>query len=87
LEGGVSLPKGKQNKIEKKKEGKRTDMLAFQPLSKTAMAARLPEPMVTYGSLSVEPCGWMVKRCGPDASTPPSTSAAPIWPWYLRGRK
>ncbi len=32
-----------------------TDMLAFQLLSKTAIAAKLPEPIVTYGSLSVDP--------------------------------
>ena len=47
------------------------------------MAASEPEPMVTYGSLSVEPWGWMVNRCAPVASTPPNTSAAPIPPWYL----
>lgn len=58
-------------------------MLGRQLLSKTAMAARLPDPIVTYGSLSVEPWGWIVKSCGPVASTPPRTSAAPISPWYL----
>ncbi len=25
-----------------------------------------------------------VKRCGPEKSTPPSTSAALTWPWYLQ---
>lgn len=34
-----------------------TSRPAFQLLSKTAIAARLPDPMVTYGSLSVDPCG------------------------------
>ena len=61
-----------------------TFMLGFHLLSKTAIAARLPEPIVTYGSLSVEPWGWMVKRWGPVESTPPRTSAAPTWPWYLK---
>ncbi len=32
-----------------------TDMFARQPDSNTAIAANEPEPMVTYGSLSVEP--------------------------------
>jgi len=41
--------------------------------SKTAMAASEPEPMVTYGSLSVEPWAWTVKSWGPVASTPPTT--------------
>jgi hypothetical protein len=34
---------------------KLTSIFGFQPLSKTAIAAKLPEPIVTYGSLSVEP--------------------------------
>jgi hypothetical protein len=25
-----------------------------------------------------------VNRCAPLTSTPPSTSAAPTWPWYLQ---
>lgn len=54
--------------------------MGFQPLSKMTVAARLPEPMVTYGRLFVDPCGAMLKRCGPVSSTPPSTSAAPDWP-------
>ena len=58
-------------------------MPGFHPVSNTAIAARLPEPIVTYGNLSVDPWGWMVKRWGPVASTPPRTRAAPIWPWYL----
>ena len=57
-----------------------TDKSGFQLLSKTAMAARLPDPIVTYGSLSVDPCGWIVKSCGPVMSTPPRTSAAPMFP-------
>ena len=40
-------------------------------------------PMVTYGSLSVDPCGYTQYRCGPVESTPPSTNAALMWPWYL----
>jgi hypothetical protein len=52
--------------------------------SNTAIAASEPEPIVTYGSLSVDPCGATVNRCAPVESTPPRTSAAPIWPWYLR---
>jgi len=40
-------------------------------------------PMVTYGSESVEPCGWTEYRWGPVESTPPSTRAALIYPWYL----
>lgn len=32
-----------------------TFMFCLKALSKTAMAAKLPEPIVTYGSLSVEP--------------------------------
>lgn len=39
-----------------------TVMFSLKLLSNTAMAARLPEPIVTYGNLSVEPCAWMVKR-------------------------
>ena len=57
-----------------------TSMSGFQFVSNTAMAARLPDPIVTYGSLSVEPWGWIVNKCGPVASTPPNTSAAPICP-------
>lgn len=34
-----------------------TSMLARYSLSKMDMAAREPEPMVTNGSLSVDPCG------------------------------
>ena len=33
----------------------RTSMFGFQELSKTAIAARDPDPIVTYGSLSVDP--------------------------------
>lgn len=32
-------------------------MSSLKPASNTAMAARLPEPMVQKGRLSVEPCG------------------------------
>jgi hypothetical protein len=37
-------------------------MFSLNELSNTAMAAKLPEPMVTYGSLSVDPCAWMVNK-------------------------
>lgn len=63
---------------------KLTSMFAFHSLSKTAIAAKLPDPIVTYGSLSVDPWGWTVNKCAPVESTPPSTRAAPMWPWYLK---
>lgn len=61
-------------------------MFGRQALSNTDMAASEPEPIVTYGSLSVEPWGAIVKSCGPVLSKPPSTSAAPMWPWYWNKR-
>lgn len=61
----------------------RTSRFGLHPDSNTAIAASEPEPIVTYGNLSVDPCGWMVNKWAPVASTPPSTSAAPMWPWYL----
>jgi hypothetical protein len=62
----------------------RTSRFGLHPDSNTAIAASEPEPIVTYGNLSVDPCGWMVNKWAPVASTPPSTSAAPMWPWCLR---
>lgn len=36
-----------------------TERLGFHRDSSTAIAAKEPEPIVVYGSLSVEPCGCM----------------------------
>ena len=55
--------------------------------SKTAIAASEPEPMVTYGRLSVEPCGYTVYSDGPLQSMPPSTSAALTLPWYRKSMR
>jgi hypothetical protein len=54
-----------------------------KPFSNTAIAASDPDPIVTYGSESVDPCGWMEYSAGPLTSTPPSTRAADTCPWYL----
>jgi len=73
LAGGVM--RGQECGYEKETH---TSIPALQPFSNTAIAAKLPEPIVTYGSLSVEPCGCIVNRWGPVASTPPRTRAAPM---------
>ena len=48
--------------------------------SKIAMAFNDPDPIVTKGSLSVDPCGAILNKCGPVQSIPPNTNAAPICP-------
>ena len=48
-----------------------SSMLGCQRDSSTDMAARVPLPMVQYGTLLVDPWAAISYRCGPVTSTPP----------------
>ena len=57
---GVSMTRGKRVRKEGMQAGNRlelTSMFGRHFASNIAIAAKLPDPIVTYGSLSVDPCG------------------------------